>query len=488
MANTDSGYNPPQLPAKGSSGDAMIPVSTASPSPSLGIPGAGGPDVLRGGFDQTWLINCLRRRWLSALMLGCLMGLATTALLLWLFPESSSTVAYLKVEMGDSTQTLNNNRSKMSNQEMERHAATQLALLKSQYVLQTAVINPNITVLQAVRDQGQPDDAVLWLYDELRVSFPNEGNILEIRYEGEENPEDMVKIIDQVVAEYKNQAIEEERKRQIGIRETMEGTLRIHQQKLQRLMEDYESLAKVRDNAHSATAEVETTKLQRELVELSKEISKVKAEITDVDVIREVAVVTFDSPTALENQVQSIVSEDPILKQYEEQLMMLQQQHMSLKGRSKNPNSRELASLQGQMRQLESAMREHRAQQERQVRDQLKRLPKEGLKTVLAEYQIRKGRLSQTLEELNQQMEEKNERLLELGTRDPELDMKLAEIESQQQIASDLALAIEGWKIDEEAITNSVRVINKATAKSNINVIERLTIAAVGGLASLLLT
>ena len=33
-----------------------------------------GPEILTGGFNQTWLVNCLRRRWLLATLMGLLIG------------------------------------------------------------------------------------------------------------------------------------------------------------------------------------------------------------------------------------------------------------------------------------------------------------------------------------------------------------------------------------------------------------------------------
>lgn len=49
-------------------------------------------------MNQTWLINCLRRKWLPAVLLGNLAAVLVGLLLPALFPASSQIVAYLQLE------------------------------------------------------------------------------------------------------------------------------------------------------------------------------------------------------------------------------------------------------------------------------------------------------------------------------------------------------------------------------------------------------
>src|SRR5262249_35759292 len=74
-------------------GPAYAPMA-----PSFGGFGARGPEIVHGGFNQTWLVNCLRRRWLLASLMGLLFGAIAAGLLMWLFPESSRITAYLQVK------------------------------------------------------------------------------------------------------------------------------------------------------------------------------------------------------------------------------------------------------------------------------------------------------------------------------------------------------------------------------------------------------
>jgi hypothetical protein len=75
-----------------------------------------------------------------------------------------------------------------------------LTLLKSPLVLQAALAKQDIADLDAVRHQN--GDELLWLMNDLKVSFPGDGEILEIRYEGEEDALQMEKIVKAVVQAY----------------------------------------------------------------------------------------------------------------------------------------------------------------------------------------------------------------------------------------------------------------------------------------------
>jgi len=212
----------------------------------LGGPQAGflprGPEILHSGFDQKWLFHCLRRRWLLALLMGLLIGGATAGLLLWLFPESSSIVAYLRVRSKPPTTVSLEQQQRLTPKDFEIFQQTQLTLLKSQFVLQSALSKPEISQLDAVVKE-EPDPA-LWLYEELRVSFPGEGEILEVRYDGEEDPEEMKRVVDAVIAAYKSDVLDAERMR---VEETRSNLGKLHSEvarELQDKLDKYSTLEK----------------------------------------------------------------------------------------------------------------------------------------------------------------------------------------------------------------------------------------------------
>src|SRR5262245_8007847 len=143
-----------------SHGDALMVQSNGAPTKPLMIPSAPAPasqDVLRGGMDANTFLHALRRRWILALSLGLIVAAITAVSLSMAFPESSSATALFEVSNADIV-LLEGNRQ--TTQEFEILKKTQLALLRSNFVLQAAMRNPKIAGLSAL--SGQPDP-VEWL-------------------------------------------------------------------------------------------------------------------------------------------------------------------------------------------------------------------------------------------------------------------------------------------------------------------------------------
>src|SRR5690606_10767959 len=152
-------------------------------APAPGMYPSRGPEILSGGFNQTWLAHCLRRRWLMAILMGMLVGAGVAGLLLLAFPKTSQDTAYLKAK-SKIENVFETTTDRLMPQEIERQAMNHLALLKSPLVLDAALQQQNIANLDAVRNHK--GEEMLWLLDELRVTFPGDGEILEVRYEGDE--------------------------------------------------------------------------------------------------------------------------------------------------------------------------------------------------------------------------------------------------------------------------------------------------------------
>ena len=157
-------------------GDALIPGGTSFPPSTTVVSTPGGPrspEVISGGMDRSWFYHSLRRRWLLVLGMGLVLSLGTAGLLWWLFPQSASAVALFQVSSEEQSLAF----SGMSNEtrQFEILQKTQLALLKSYFVLQDAVRNPDISSLATIANE---DDPIQWLDDSLHVSFPQESEIL----------------------------------------------------------------------------------------------------------------------------------------------------------------------------------------------------------------------------------------------------------------------------------------------------------------------
>src|SRR5215204_2092229 len=116
-------------------GDALIVQSNGAPTTPLAILGAplpATPNVLRGGMDANTFLHALRRRWILAVGMGLVVGVAA-AIALWLvFPESSSATALFEVRQEQDS--IVRDSTQRSPQDFEILKKTQLALLKSKFL------------------------------------------------------------------------------------------------------------------------------------------------------------------------------------------------------------------------------------------------------------------------------------------------------------------------------------------------------------------
>jgi capsular exopolysaccharide synthesis family protein len=472
----------------------------APPMPPGAYPGPQfaprGPEILVGGFNQKWLLNCLRRRWLLATLMGVLVGSGVAALLSWLFPVSSRITSYLEVKVEDSASPFNKDARPIGPLEIARQAAMHPALIKSPLVLQAALIRKDIADLDAV--QYHKGEEVLWLLDELKVNFAAESPILEVAYEGEEKPEDMVKVVDAVVDAYKEKVLSQDRLIQSATRDDLNSALISIKSDLEQKLKDMQAKEKIK--GAKSFVEVELPKIKADISLFQAQLIQIDKDLADIEVLKEVSLGQAQSQTLLEQAVQAEIDKDPSIAMYKEQLFQLDQAIQSLMASMKNAGSPQLKRLQGQYSQTKATMDAYRGKVQKEARDRLSKLPNDQLRAAVLEYNVRFQFLSAKKAELQEKLKAAEARIAEMSVVDPELEMLQQNIESQQLLVASLEQKIQEWdamrRADEKRAMREgegsefekVRTIQKALATEKINYYETWAIAGVGGLAALALT
>jgi len=480
----------PMAATNGEASQQLVPatpmVSPMMP-PQFGGYAPRGPEILTGSFNQTWLINCLRRKWLMSLLLGMLFGTIAVALLLWLFPVSSKTTAYLQVKAAD-PETVFGKHTQVSKQEFEIFQHTQKALIKSQFVLSAALTRPDIAQLDAVVKEGDGDKALLWLSEDLYVGFPDGGEILEIRYSGEEASNEMVKVINAVIAAYQQEVLVEEKGRADEKRESLK---KLHQEVAEELrlkIDKQQTLAKELGDGESPIANQMTAMLMRDVSTINANMTKAKSELIEIEVQKELAERAANSPFAVKQAVEDELMMDPMVMQYEEQKFGIEQQILSLQAMTKGGNSPMVQKLQQQAQLLHQQSQQYRLRAELQLREKFKGAPNEMLTLAMGEYTVRKERVENTLVELEENLVETHEKIEDMTGRSAQLAILQSEIEQLQEVQSTMDFNLRGQTVDQDTALDRVRVLRNAQAEEEINNVERLVIAALGGIAAFGLT
>ncbi len=487
MVKQDSGFSDSQVvypPLAGGNGSMqMVPADRyQAPVPAMqGQMQPRGPEILTGPLNQTWLMNCLRRRWLSALLLGTLASVLVGLLLLYLFPLSSSIVAYLQVESEDGSDIFKGNSGRSNPKEFEIFQQTQLTLLKSQFVLKAALGRRDIAELNAVMSH-RPNE-LTWLNEGLKVAFPGDSKILMLKYEGQENPEEMKKVVDAVIKAYEQEVVFAARTTQTEMHRNMDVLFKQINTQLKEKIDRVQTLREELGGADSPNANAELNMIIRDIGLITGQMIKVKQEMMDLEVNRELQTRAANSPAAMTAAVSSAMDADPTMQQYQQQQYAISQQILQLESISKRPTP-EINRLKQQMQQVGEQQKQYRMQSEAEIRNQLKSAPNDQLQLVMTEYLMRRRQIEQQLTEMQADIDEKKEQVNALGQSNGELTMLQAEVDQLSEIAQQMDYKLRSWDIQENSAAEQIKVMQPAFSTEKINVFERYAIATLGAIAA----
>lgn len=429
-----------------------------------------------------------------AILMGLLIGGCAAGLLLVAFPKTSQVTAYLKVKTSSGSEVFEKQTARLLPVEIERQAMNHLALLKSPLVLDAALQQQDISNLDAV--QAHKGEEQLWLIDDLKISFPGDGEILEVRYEGEEDPDQMVKVVDAVVKAYQDKVLLQDRLQaastQSDLRTVLVETKKRLESQLNDLKVKAESLGTLRED-------VEIPQLSNEIRNLEGLLVKTQEELVNVEVFKELAVQNSQNPSAIEAAIGMELDKDPTVNMYKQQLFELQSGLQSKLSTSKNPNSAEIKRYRSMIQQTEAQEAQYRSQAERALREKFAKMPNEVLRAAIIEYNIRRKAAEGNLAKYKKDLEAARTKLLALGVRDPQQEMLENNIENEKEITSSLEQKVLEWQVMNSARArqeqaggvsefDKVTVLQNATALRDGNRLERYSIAGIGGLAAMALT
>lgn len=182
----------------------------------------------------------LRRLRFSLLALLIIITLVALALA-WLV-QPDRVVATALFEVRNENASIVHQDRPFTKEDYEIIKKTQVALLKSRFVLSSALVNPGIASLSVL---SSSDDKEAWLQDHLEIEFPKDGEILSISLRGTEaQKDDLAALVDAVAGAYKKEVLGQERQRKLTIRDMVAKSLEGLNTEFKRKAEDYLDIAK----------------------------------------------------------------------------------------------------------------------------------------------------------------------------------------------------------------------------------------------------
>jgi len=464
---------------------ALVP-HTNGMAPSLIYPANQGAapatDVLRGGMDANSFVNCLRRRWLLALCMGLVMGVTTAGTLWFLFPESSMAQALFNVSSQE--QSILGNTTRTAGKDFDILQRTQLAYLKSYFVIQAALRTPGMESLGVLA--GEPDK-VQWLIDEITPSFQNNSEILSISLTGESRyAEELRQLVNAVSEAYKNEVIFKEEQRRGLLRDALARSLAKISDEIKTKLDEHNALAEELHVVDARQRDPEAELLMRELAEAQKSRGDLQGKLADMQTNFMVLEQQLKDPNAIDQMVDVQLASDPNMNMMNQELMGLQYQASAQGGITKY-RSKESDRLQQLINAKQQQIAQYRAQLKSQMMGESKSKPNTDLQRIRKEFQIRAGSFQQQLAAVEKSIQEKREELDKKSRRSVELEVGANELAQLQEIANDMSIKLE--QFDVEAVApNRIRPIQAATVSPAINSATRYAITGIGGVTALCLT
>jgi capsular exopolysaccharide synthesis family protein len=231
----------------------------------------------------------------------------------------------------------------------------------------------------------------------------------------------------------------------------------------------------------------ESEMLMRELAEAAKSKGELEGALAEVQTNYLVLEQQLKDPAAIDSMVEELLADDPNMNMMNQELMELEYRRSSQTDVMKRGRSKEADRLAAQINAKQQQIAQYKAQMKAQISGQEKGKPNQELLRVRKEFQVRAGMLQQRLAALEKSLQEKSEKLTSKSQKSVELEVGAAELDQLQTIASDMALRLEQYEVEEVA-PERIRLIQPANVAPAINAATRYTITGLGGVAGLALT
>ena len=176
-------------------------------------------DEQQGRAQLAAVLSAIRRGWRIALPLGILLAAAFFFGAWKLSIPKHSAAAYLRIDSSDRPLIFKTaDDAAARGGDFNLYKSTQQQLVLTPFVLKTALRDPKVS---SVEEFAELDDPVNWLKENLKVSFPGNGEIMQISIETR-SPTSCVPIVNGVVDAYMQEVVMTDRNERLKRLDTLE--------------------------------------------------------------------------------------------------------------------------------------------------------------------------------------------------------------------------------------------------------------------------
>ena len=462
----------------------LSPLGQSSPSQSYG-----GADPLAGGIDYRRAWHAFRRRWLPATALA--LALASIAgILTWVFlPKGFESVAWLRVRDKSGMFGVGGGRD---NAEYEAYRKTQVQLIKSPFVLTSALRRPGISSLSILSAE---DDPVGYLMRNIQVSAPMESEVVQVRMRGEDAKE-VTQIVNAVAQAYLSDVVNKEKSERLNRRDTLERKYKENMAEVRTSLDTYNNLAKSLGTADTAEVATQRSLLLDHLGTLRAQLNQTQRDLTLIDA--ELAIMDAKDRGEIsleqsvpEETVDAMLLRDPQFAEFRERLSAIEesmayQAERSARGGNDPAVKRLEAMRDAMMRRLEDRKEELRPQIVAQLAmDSTNRRTGAAAESPVV-LRMRREILAQQLEQTTKDFDKVASEVKSLGAANADLMARKQEIEQLMKVTDQMGVQLNATEIDVN-MPNRVELIEEASVPEGSDELFRSMLSALAALGGLVL-
>ena len=462
----------------------LSPLGQSSPSQSYG-----GADPLAGGIDYRRAWHAFRRRWLPATALA--LALASIAgILTWVFlPKGFESVAWLRVRDKSGMFGVGGGRD---NAEYEAYRKTQVQLIKSPFVLTSALRRPGISSLSTLSTE---DDPVGYLMRNIQVSAPMESEVVQVRMRGEDAKE-VTQIVNAVAQAYLSDVVNKEKSERLNRRDMLERKYKENMAEVRSSLDTYNNLAKTLGTADTAEVATQRSLLLDHLGTLRAQLNQTQRDLTLIDA--ELAIMDAKDRGEIsleqsvpEETVDAMLLRDPQFAEFRERLSAIEesmayQAERSARGGNDPAVKRLEAMRDAMMRRLEDRKEELRPQIVGQLAmDSTNRRTGAAAESPVV-LRMRREILAQQLEQTTKDFDKVASEVKTLGAANADLMARKQEIEQLMKVTDQMGVQLNATEIDVN-MPNRVELIEEASVPEGSDELFRSMLSALAALGGLVL-
>ena len=482
----------PKAPLPSVGAIAVRDTAVAFPSPQgMAFPVAAPEAGADGGLDSKRLLHALRRRWLPALALALVMGVAF-AVPVWIFlPRGYEAIVWLRIRASGTL--LSEGRS----EEYDAYRKTQLQLLRSPVVLNAALRKPGISSLRMITEQ---DDPQTWLAQTIEPVLQGDSEVMQLKFRGAV-AEETAKILNAITSCYLDDIVNKDRQDRLSRRDQLEKKFKENQTELRSRRETFNDLARTlgtRDSQEVSTQRGllmdQLSTARQRMVAAEDDLEQLEAEIAIMDFRKgEVADARSDNQRdeaedgadvadqlASEDMIEAALSREPEIRALESQIAgltesILGQAERSARGMNEPAVRRMVGRRQQLLRQIESA--------KSKLRPQVLGVMGSGGSSTSAggvysprELELRRQTLGRAIEKARGTYDDISKQVIDLGNANADLENRKSEIDQLNRITDQIGMQLEATSLDLTAPPR-VTLLEEAVVPGGNDTVKRLLLA-----------